>query len=410
MKLTIGTHNLQAGTALKIEESGIVFSCAQDSHATEHPYPRSTILTAPNISNAMYDPAAGLLTVTTAAVHGFTDGDKVKFADNAITFTCSMDSNATNHPYPRSTDPASGKWLEVDVTSTTEFTCNVGRTPSVVFDPSMVVYDPSTGIMVMTIGAHDLTVGTSVRIANNSITFKCAQDNYATDHSYPRSTDPFYDTSCPITAVTDTTISVQVLSTVPSTNVTAHTWQPPAKLTPTNATYNPSTGDMEVTVANHGLMNGEHIRIDENAFTFTCNQDSNATNHAYPRSTDPAYHQFLPVSNVTQNTFQVTVLAVTPSTNTTTHAFVSAVSDSITRGVVRSGGIYTHAFVSAVAGSLSYKKDQAFDSSVTIKHEGTPLTPTGASYSGTTGICQITSNNHGLIDGDYVKLLSLIPI
>ena len=125
MKLTIGTHNLQAGTALKIEESGIVFSCAQDNHATEHPYPRSTILTAPNISNAMYDPAAGLLTVTTAAVHGFTDGDKVKFADNAITFTCSMDSNATNHPYPRSTDPASGKWLEVDVTSTTEFTLSL---------------------------------------------------------------------------------------------------------------------------------------------------------------------------------------------------------------------------------------------------------------------------------------------
>ena len=245
MKLTIGTHNLQAGTALKIDEGGIVFTCSQDNHATEHPYPRNTILTAPNISNAAYDPAAGVLTVTTAAAHGFSDGDKVRFDDNAITFTCTMDSNGSNHPYPRSTDPASGKWLEVDVISTTQFTCNVGRTPSVVFDPSMVVYDPSTGIMVMTLGEnHNLTVGTSVRIANNSITFKCAQDNYATDHSYPRSTDPFYDTACPITAVTDTTISVQVLSTVPSTNVTAHTWQPPVKMTPTNATYNPTTGVM----------------------------------------------------------------------------------------------------------------------------------------------------------------------
>ena len=405
MKLTIGTHNLQAGTALKIDEGGIVFTCSQDNHATEHPYPRNTILTAPNISNAAYDPAAGVLTVTTAAAHGFSDGDKVRFDDNAITFTCTMDSNGSNHPYPRSTDPASGKWLEVDVISTTQFTCNVGRTPSVVFDPSMVVYDPSTGIMVMTLGEnHNLTVGTSVRIANNSITFKCAQDNYATDHSYPRSTDPFYDTACPITAVTDTTISVQVLSTVPSTNVTAHTWQPPVKMTPTNATYNPTTGVMVVTINDHGLMNGEHIRIDENAFTFTCGQDGDSTNHAYPRATDPAYHQFLPVSNVTQNTFEVTVLAETPSTNTTTHNFVSAVSNSITRGVVRSGGIYTHSFVSAVAGSMSYKKDQAFDSSVRIKHEGTPLTPTGAVYSGTTGVCTITSNNHELINGDYVKL------
>ena len=43
-----------------------------------------------------------------------------------MTFTCSRDLNATNHTYPRSTDPASGRWLRVTAVSTDTFTVNVG--------------------------------------------------------------------------------------------------------------------------------------------------------------------------------------------------------------------------------------------------------------------------------------------
>ncbi len=45
---------------------------------------------------------------------------------------------------------------------------------------------------------------------------------------------------------------------------------------------------------------------------------------------DKASGTFLPVSNVTKNTFEVNVLNVVPSTNTTTHTFVSAEQNSIT--------------------------------------------------------------------------------
>ena len=60
---------------------------------------------------------------------------------------------------------------------------------------------------------------------------------------------------------------------------------------------------------------------------------------------DPLSGNFTEVSNVTYSTFDIQVLTEAPSTNTTTHNFVSAVANSIERCVVRAGGIYTHAYV-----------------------------------------------------------------
>ena len=76
-------------------------------------------------TNASYTPTTGVLTVTVAS-HGFSTGDFVKFADDSITFTCAKDGNGSNHPYPRSTDPASGKFLEISVVDANSFTVNVG--------------------------------------------------------------------------------------------------------------------------------------------------------------------------------------------------------------------------------------------------------------------------------------------
>ena len=57
-------------------------------------------------------------------------------------------------------------------------------------------------------------------------------------------------------------------------------------------TYNPATGDLSITSNSHGLAVGDLIRIDDGGITFTCAKDSNATNHPYPRSTDPASIKF----------------------------------------------------------------------------------------------------------------------
>ena len=86
------------------------------------------------------------------------------------------------------------------------------------FTPTAATYTPTTGVMTLTIGTHSLSVGAPVFIAPESLTFTCALDSNATTHVYPRSTgvpnatgqDPSYNTPVYITAITDTTITLNV--------------------------------------------------------------------------------------------------------------------------------------------------------------------------------------------------------
>ena len=87
------------------------------------------------------------------------------------------------------------------------------------YTPTAGTYDPVTGVMTLDIGAHTMRVNESVTIADNSLTWTCAQDNHATDHTYPRSTDPYSGKKVIITATTATTFTCNVGV---SSNVTAH--------------------------------------------------------------------------------------------------------------------------------------------------------------------------------------------
>jgi hypothetical protein len=98
--------------------------------------------------------------------------------------------------------------------------------------------------------------------------------------------------------------------------------------TPSTASYNATTGEMTITINSHGFQVGEYVTLAENSFTFTCDKDSNATNHSYPRSTDPAgSNTRLEIRSVTTNTF---VVNVGTSTYAGTHSFVSVASDAVT--------------------------------------------------------------------------------
>ena len=97
---------------------------------------------------------------------------------------------------------------------------------------------------------------------------------------------------------------------------------------------------MVLTVANHGMQTDDYVKIADNSLVFTCAQDNNATNKSYPRSTDPISNTWTKITVSDANTFSVQTLATTPSTNTTAHTFVSAVANSIKRGVVTVS--YTH--------------------------------------------------------------------
>ena len=72
-------------------------------------------------------------------------------------------------------------------------------------------YDPATGQMTLAFAtAHGLAVGEEISFANNSLTFTCAKDNFGSNHTYPRVTDPAYGEKRKVVAKTDKTITVNV--------------------------------------------------------------------------------------------------------------------------------------------------------------------------------------------------------
>ena len=97
--------------------------------------------------------------------------------------------------------------------------------------------------------------------------------------------------------------------------------------TPSGATYDPATGDLVLTIGSHSLVVGQRVRILDGAIRFTCSQDGNSSNHDYPRSTDPASDTDLVITAEDATTITVNVGVSGLMINT--HAFVSAVSNSV---------------------------------------------------------------------------------
>ena len=89
--------------------------------------------------------------------------------------------------------------------------------------------------------------------------------------------------------------------------------------TATDATYNSRTGDLVLTILNHGLTTSNTIGIATESLTFTCSKDSHATNHPYPRAIsktklrrgqsggDPIHNQQVAIAATTLNTIQIGV-------------------------------------------------------------------------------------------------------
>ena len=333
--------------------------------STGHGLTSDTNLTA---SNSTYDAVTGVLNITSNG-HNLQTGDRIQLADNSLTFTCTMDGNATNHTYPRAKDPAAQGWLEVTRVDANNFTINVGKSPIVNYQPTTgTTYDPATGLLKMFIGDHNLAVGTNIKLTADSLSFTCTTDGNTSVKTYPRASgtganagtpDPAYNTALAI-------IADGVSSTA------------------TGANYNPATGVLQITQNAHGFVVGDKIRIADNSLSFTCTKDGNHETKTYPRSTDPFSGRWLRISAKTDNTFTVNVgpssaadqyahtfvsaaangiikkdnsitVNVGTSSDTTAHTFVSATSNAVI-----TGGNYTHTFVSATSNGITVAGDAVY--------------------------------------------------
>ena len=89
--------------------------------------------------------------------------------------------------------------------------------------------------------------------------------------------------------------------------------------TATNAVYNSVSGDLTLTILNHGLTTSNTIGIATDGLVFTCSKDSHTTNHPYPRAIsktklrrglsggDPIHNQQVSIAATTSNTVQINV-------------------------------------------------------------------------------------------------------
>tara|TARA_R100000278_G_scaffold61974_1_gene50246 strand:+ start:153 stop:1163 length:1011 start_codon:yes stop_codon:yes gene_type:complete len=195
------------------------------------------------IKNVEYDHTTGLTTVTTMVPHGFSADDQITMA--GIVFTCPSTAGITSSIFPA---PQVSFTIEkvidengnVGISKTFETNTGIVKTLPHTFAPSLhnfiradrdaitvtsgsqngnliypvkgTNYTSTTGILSVTAAApHGLTNNDNIQFKNESLVFKCSQDNFFKEKKYPRSTDPAANgNDKPVTVVGLNTFTVDV--------------------------------------------------------------------------------------------------------------------------------------------------------------------------------------------------------
>ena len=139
-------------------------------------------------------------------------GTSIKVKDNSLNFKCAMDGLTTSKSYPRVTDPVFDTAISVASTTATGIAITVGTSPTVQYSITTATYTPTTGFLDLNIGQHGLAEQTSIKLATESLIFRCAKDSYISSHAYPRNT---VDTQTVNGAVYDANAGIMTVTVVP---------------------------------------------------------------------------------------------------------------------------------------------------------------------------------------------------
>ena len=443
LELTIGSgHGLTTDDTIKLLPNSLVFTCdyGGDGNVTQETYPRAAGAATSSGADYAYDAelditatsastitvnvngGQGAVTDTTAHVfqsatangilvgNGFINGEYVKIADDSLTFTCGKDNNITNHSYPRSSDPSSGRWLKIS-------NCNCDT-----FDVQVLKDIPSTNTTV-----HNFVSSTAANVTRSVITiggeynhtFHSAASNGVTvggnyTHTFASAkNNSLHRQSGKITV--DVNIAPSSADLYDHTFVSAL-----AGAVIGGGSYRHTFVSAET---NGVIKANDYVMFDDFSLGFTCDLDKDVTPHTYPRPTDYASNQWLPVHNVATSTFDVGVLGfdMIPSTFLGTHTFSHAKKKGLKKqdgtitvnvGKSPAGNTYQHTFVSANAGALvqggNYRHTfvSAAANCITVANDGTQLTPTDAYYEPTSGQLTLTVAGHSLGTDDSVVIAS----
>ena len=244
-----------------------------------------------SVQSASYDNVSGLLTTTTYTPHGLTQGIGVTLQNYG--FTCPSSSHTYQWVSSVSDSVTANTGAQFTPTNATYnsdtgyMTLTMdshGLSGGLSYTVSSATYNPSSGITTITINNHGFNNGDYVKLLRHSLRFTCAKDNHATNHDYPRISDPIHNKWMQVSNVSTNTFDIDVGV---SRDTSAHTF---------------------VSSTNNGLIKANNtIGISTGGIVFSCSKDSYATNKPYPRTTDPAHNAVLGLETVTTNTIQVNV-------------------------------------------------------------------------------------------------------
>jgi len=204
---------------------------------------------------ATYDPISGDM-VLTIGQHNLPVGKWINIADSSITFSCANTTNSaiiTEITHPRVGEPAYREPVRITAATGTTITVNVGNAngyreahtfvsaendcidvnaiyftdPAKVdsyHTPTTATYAPDTGVMEITLGAdHGFEVDDHIEFKPQSVVFECANGGVTSEISHPRIGEPNYQKPIRVTAVSNTTITVNTGS-VPNGYANNHTF------------------------------------------------------------------------------------------------------------------------------------------------------------------------------------------
>ena len=77
--------------------------------------------------------------------------------------------------------------------------------------------------------------------------------------------------------------------------------------TATEASYEPYSGDLTLTIPSHGLTDSNVVGLRTESLVFTCSKDEYKTEHAYPRTTDPKAGVLVPIDSYNTNSITIHV-------------------------------------------------------------------------------------------------------
>ena len=228
------------------------------------------------------------------------------------------------------------KNIAIQVLNNETVTVSSGNTLSQIKDPT-TVEDWDEGELLPKCGSAVAAVDTLMGMIIQAIGTDAGVGTLtATRNTGNPVSDPIYETSVNLTAVTSNTLSFNVgasaagdqyahtfVSALPGAIVSGgaydHRFVSAAvgainvfgsgtQLTPVNATYDAASGDMVFYFGQpHFLTTSNQINFDNNSLTFKCSMDGYSSNKTYPRAADPVAGQNLNITAATTTSFTVNV-------------------------------------------------------------------------------------------------------